>query len=290
MSGQSGDSRRARFMERMRSKYRLVISNAETYQEIWGMRLSRMNFLVILGVFFIFVLLLSWLIISFTPIREFIPGYTSSAITQQVVDNAIKADSLHRKVDLWSSYLDNLRVILSGGTPDSYLTASDSVVSKEEVLFTRSAEDSLLRLQVEQDLQLSSSAAFEGSSEPLKRYNFMPPVMGEIISGFDPSRQHFGTDIVSAPDSPISSVGDGTVVLCTWDKSFGHVIVVQHTNGMLSIYKHNRRLLKRENDQVKRGDAIAIMGNTGELTTGPHLHFELWHQGRALNPENYIVF
>lgn len=290
MAKQMGGSGKARFLDRMRSTYRLVISNAETYQEVWGMRLSRLNFLVALGAFFLIVLLLSWLVISFTPIREFLPGYTSSTITQQVVENAIRADSLQRKVDLWTNYLANLRVIIGGGTPDAYLPLNDSVGNAKEVTFSRSEEDSLLRLQVEQDLQLMLTPTSDGGGDQLKRVRLIPPVKGEITSSFDPSRQHLGTDIAAKPDAAIVSVADGTVVMAQWSQEMGFVLAVQHTNGMLSIYKHNKRLLKGVNDRVKAGDAIAIMGNTGELTTGPHLHFELWHQGRALNAENYIAF
>lgn len=277
-------------MQRMRNKYRLVISNAETYEEIWGMRLSRLNFLVVLGTFFLFVLLLSWLVISFTPIREFVPGYTDSAITQRVVNNALRADSLAREVDLWSSYLDNLRIVLSGGTPENYLLSQDSVLTSKEVHFTRSEEDSLLRVHVEKDLQLSQSP---GSGDELLRrtnFNLIPPVYGQISNRYDASGQHYGIDIVASPNATVCSVADGTVVLAYWDYEVGYVIGIQHVNGLLSMYKHNERLFRRVNDRVKSGDAIALMGSTGKLSTGPHLHFELWYQGRSLNPEHYIVF
>lgn len=284
-------SKNGKFMERMRSEYRLVLSNAETFQEKWGIRLTRLNILVALGAFFLLLLVLSWVVISFTPIREFMPNSTSnSSIAQQVVVNALRADSLRREVDLWSNYLSNLRTILRGGAPESYAIVEDSLMAVKEELTPHTTEDSLLRAHMEADFKLSLTPGMGKDELSGLLRTLFPPVRGEVSNHFDVNSGHYGTDIVSKPDAPICSVADGTVVAALWNPSLGYVIGIQHGVGLLSLYKHNKKLLKNVGELVRRGDAIAIIGNTGTLTSGPHLHFELWHNGRALNAEDYIAF
>lgn len=286
--GNGGEtSRRARFIERMRNKYRLVITNTETFQEVWGMHLSRLNFLVALGVFFVVVLGLAWMLIVFTPMREFVPGYTKTYISQQVVGNALRADSLQREMELWGNYLSNLRVIFSGGSPEAYIANTDSIINPQAVHFSRSEEDSMLRAQVEKDMHLDGMSIGRSGQEGV---HLLLPVRGRVSSGFDPSTGHFGVDVVSDPDAPVYCVAEGTVVLTSFDTEYGYMVVVQHANGLLTIYKHCKTILRREGARVEAGEAIAIVGNSGRLTSGPHLHLELWLEGQVLNPENYIVF
>ncbi len=279
-----------KFMQRMRNEYRLVISTADTFQEKWGIRLSRLNILVALGAFFLIILALSWVVISFTPIREFMPGMTNTSIAQQVVGNAIRADSLHREVELWSNYLSNLRTIFRGEAPESYTIVSDTTVTNGQDRLTPSVEDSLLRAHMEQDLKLSLTPGKGKDELSAILRNLYPPVRGQVSNGFDAATRHYATDIVSKPETPLCAVADGTVVLAMWSSEEGYVIAIQHGAGLLSIFKHNKQLLKKVGDPVHRADAVATMGNTGTLTTGPHLHFELWHDGRPLNAEDYIAF
>lgn len=280
-----------KFMERMRSEYRLAISNADTFQEKWGIRLTRLNLLVALGGFFLLILSLSWVVISFTPIREYLPGISKAEITQLVVSNAVRTDSLHREVALWSNYLSNLRTILKGGAPESYTSVVDSIsVSKEEQRIAPSAEDSALRAHMEQDLKLSLTPGKGTDDLSALLRTLYPPVRGQVTHSVDQLSGHYGTDIVSKPDAPISAIADGTVVMASWNPQEGYVLGVQHALGLLSLFKHNSRLLKRVGETVRRGDAVAIIGNSGELSSGPHLHFELWHNGRVLNAEDYIAF
>jgi len=176
--------------------------------------------------------------------------------------------------------------------PDELIDAKDTVSEHiEDVSFARSVEDSLLQ-QIEQEEKNNLSIIDAGDrSDNLSKLNFFTPVSkGLIINRFDKKGGHFGLDILAAPDAGISAVLDGTVIVATWTLATGHVIQVQHSNNLISLYKHNSVLLKSVGSHVKAGEPIAIIGNSGELTTGPHLHFELWHNGTALNPENYIVF
>ena len=281
-----------KFMQRMRNEYRLVISTTDTFQEKWGIRLTRLNVLVALGAFFLIILALSWVVISFTPIREFMPGTTNTSISQQVVGNALRADSLHREVELWSNYLSNLRTIFRGEAPESYTIASSDTVAaqREEERPALSVEDSLLRAHMEQDLKLSLTPGKGKDELSAILRNLYPPARGQVSNGFDASTRHYATDIVSKPETPICAIADGTVVMAMWSSEEGYVIAIQHGAGLLSIFKHNKQLLKKVGDPVHRADTVATMGNTGTLTTGPHLHFELWHDGRPLNAEDYIAF
>ncbi len=274
-------------MARMRSRYRLAITNAETFEEVWGTFLSRLNFLVALGAFFLIVLGIAWLLIAFTPIRAFIPGYSQTELKGEIVGNALRVDSLNRELELWTNYLSNLRVIFSGGKPAAYMGDLDSVIDADTVHFTRSEEDSLLRVQVERDMQLSTAGLLKGGH---RAFELVPPMRGDISRGFDPSRRHYGVDIVSSPDAQISSVAEGTVLLTGYDREFGYMMVIQHQSGLVSVYKHCKSLLKTQGMMVSQGEPVAIVGNSGELSSGPHLHFELWFEGHVLNPKNYILF
>lgn len=254
------------------------------------MRLSRMNLMVAVGGFFLLVLLLSWVVIFFTPVRELLPGNSSQAITQQVVGNALRADSLEREVTLWNTYLANLRVILRGGTPEISVEKPDSVVNTRGAEYTRSGEDSLLRAQVEQDFLLMGSTGTSSAASGKPWGRLVPPVQGQVSGTYSKGSGHQGTDIVTAADATINCVADGTVLLASWNQETGFSIMVQHPSGLVSIYKHCKRLLKKNYESVKAGDALGIVGNTGEQTTGPHLHLELWYQGTSINPEDYIAF
>lgn len=284
------EKKKKRLVETLQNRYRLVLSTADTYQEVWGMYLTKLNFLVVLGMFFLVVIALSFLLIFFTPIKEFIPGYTSTGLTQQVVTNALKADSLSREVKLWDSYLANLRTVLSGGAPVSYVDVPDSVEHMQSLIHQNSAEDSALRLLVETEMQENGRLGLQNPKGKLKRFSLRAPLRGEISGHFDASKGHYATDVVADPKAPIVAVSDGIVVMVTWDADYGNTLVLQHTDGLLSVYKHTEKVLKRVGDFVRQGEVVAIVGDTGALTTGPHLHLELWAQGKPLDAERYISF
>lgn len=284
------EKKKRRLSETLRSKYRLVLSTADTYQEVWGMYLSKLNFLVVLGGFFLVVIALSFLLIFFTPIKEFIPGYTSAGLTQQVVNNALKADSLSREIKLWDSYLINLRTVLSGGVPPSNVDDVDSVEHSQALSFTSSPEDSALRMFVEAEMQGNGHFAEHEHKGGMRRLALRAPIRGQVSGHFDASKGHYATDVVADPKAPIVAVSDGVVVMVTWDADYGNTLVLQHTDGLLSVYKHTEKVLKRVGEFVRAGEVVAIVGDTGELTTGTHLHLELWAQGKPLDAERYITF
>jgi len=280
-----------KYIHKLKSKYRLSIYNDQTFEEVLVMRLSRLNVIAAVGGVAILLIALVTILIAFTPIREFIPGYPDGNTRRHIVENALKTDSLERELQQWKIYLSNLHTILRGDSPDNMESIPDTSIRYSEINFTRSMEDSLLRLQIEsEELYNLSVVDTKNDKGNLTRFHFFPPVKGVVTNSFNARLGHLGVDVVAPPNEVIVAIADGTVTLSSWTLETGYVIQIQHENNLLSVYKHNSKLLKQSGAQVKAGEAIAIIGNSGELTTGPHLHFELWHNGTPINPEQYIVF
>lgn len=254
------------------------------------MQLSRLNILVAIGLLFLVLTTLSVVVIFFTPIREFVPGYSDNDLRQQVVTNALRADSIHREFDLWDRYLANVRTILDGEVPEPYMEASDSVAPSKPSRPNLSVGTSDSALQSYLNIGPPAGAPYPAMLQQARaaELSLLPPVHGEVAAAFAKAKQHYGIDIVTTPEAPVMAVAEGCVILSTWDVDTGYTLVLQHATGLVSIYKHNQRLLKQVGDQVAAGDAVAIVGNSGKFTTGPHLHFELWLNGRPLDPKAYL--
>lgn len=279
------------YIHKLRSKYRLSIYNDQSFEEVWVMRLSRLNVIAVVGSITILLITAVTVLIAFTPIREFIPGYPDGNTRRNIVQNALKADSLEREIQQWKIYLGNLHTILRGENPNNLESLPDTSVQYGSITFTRSVEDSLLRLQIESE-ELYNLSLFDtkSGSDKLTKLHFFPPVKGVVTNPFNVQKGHFGVDIVAPPNEVIVAIADGIVTLSSWTLETGYVLQIQHSDNLLSVYKHNSKLLKQAGTQVKAGEAIAIIGNSGELTTGPHLHFEIWHNRNPINPEQYIIF
>ncbi len=279
------------FLEKFKHKYRLSIYRDETYQEVLNLKLSKLNVFTLVGIITIVFLTIVISIIAYTPVREFIPGYPDENTVASIRKNEFLLDSLEFELSKRDRYFDNLKKILSGEDPDNYDNYADTSVRYENIEFSRSAEDSLLRQMIEKEEQfdLSYSSALKSQSS-ISSIHFFPPIKGLVTNSFSTSNNHYGIDIVAAPNEVVKAILDGTVTMSSWTLETGWVIQIQHDNNLLSIYKHNAELLKRQGDFVKAGDPIAIIGNSGELTTGPHLHFELWHNMAPINPLDYMVF
>jgi murein DD-endopeptidase MepM/ murein hydrolase activator NlpD len=269
----------------------MVLLNEDTFEEVGSLRLTRLNLLAFGGVVFLLLVIAFWSLIAYTNIREWIPGYPDAAMRQHIRANAIKLDSLEYEQAIRDQYFENLRRIISGEVPENYLNDSTGVAGQQNITFLRSSNDSLLRKQVEAEEQFRLSILEqERGGKALYDMHFFPPVQGILTRKFNPSEGHFGIDLVAEPDEVVKAALAGTVTMSTWTLETGYVIQVQHDNELISVYKHNASLLKSAGQKVEAGDAIAIVGNSGELTTGPHLHFELWHDRVPLNPLDYIVF
>jgi murein DD-endopeptidase MepM/ murein hydrolase activator NlpD len=281
-----------KYIHKLLYKYRLVILNDNTFEEIGYIRLTRLNIISLTGTFLILLIALTYTTIAYTPIRESIPGYPDTEMRNNIIQNALRLDSLDKELKFRDQYFGNLSQIISGGVPNDFMGQSaDTGTNISNIQFTRSASDSLLRSEIEFSDKIGiSSNPEKKESIKLERIYFFTPVKGLVTNSFNPLTNHFGTDIVAAPNEVVKAILDGTVIMAAWTIETGNVIQIQHEKNLISIYKHNAELLKKIGDRIKAGDAIAIVGNSGELTTGPHLHFELWQNGIALNPEEYIIF
>lgn len=279
------------YIDKLRNKYRLSVYRDESYEEVINFRLSRLNVFAIGGSAAIIFLAIVVTIIAYTPVREFIPGYPDDQTLRNIHENAIRVDSLVLELEKRDKFFSNIQAVVAGEDPESYETNEDTNISYAEITFNRSTEDSLIRQIFEDNSEFNLSVInMTGDIGSLSQLHFFPPVKGLVTNSLNTEANHYGTDIVSGANEVVKSTLDGTVTMATWTLETGWVISVQHPDDIISIYKHNAELLKRVGDYVKAGDPIAIIGNSGELTTGPHLHFELWHNGVPLDPEDYISF
>ncbi len=287
----NSEKKRWKILRKLTNKYRLVLLNEDTYEEVGTMRLTRLNLLTFAGVVLILLVAIVYSLIAYTNIRELIPGYPDAAMMQHIRSNAMKLDSLEYEQAIRDQYFENLNRIITGEAPENFMNDTTGVVNKMEIAFYRSSNDSLLRQQVEAEEQFRLNVLEESHvNTNLYDMNFFTPVNGIVTREFDPMEGHYGTDLVTQPNEVVKGVLDGTVIISTWTLETGYVIQIQHDNELISVYKHNAVLFKSVGQKVVAGDAIAIVGNSGELTTGPHLHFELWHDRVPLNPADYIVF
>lgn len=278
--------------EKLRNKYKLTIYNETTLQESFTFNLTRMNVFTYFGLFLIVITALVIILFVVTPLNAFLPKYSDTKMRLKIIENAIKIDSLQNEIMMRDKYFQNIINIMEGKDLDDYVESADtSVIEYENIDFTKSKHDSILRQLIEEEEQTYLSVVDDYTDKTdLEHVNFYIPVKGMISNKFNATEGHYGIDLVAAADEPILATLSGTVILATWSLETGYVIQIQHDNNLLSIYKHNSLLLKSEGDHVEAGESIAIIGNSGEFSTGPHLHFELWHNGVPLDPENYIVF
>ena len=291
MSTPARIKRRKLFMNKLKHKYRLVFFNDNTFEEVWHLRLSLYNVLSVVGAISLFLVVLVIVLMAFTPLRELIPGYPNEDMRRKIVQSALRPDSLEKKIQLRDQYFANLNALISGEEPIKYDSAQKLDKNYKNIKFAKSVQDSMFRQRFEEEEQFNFAVARTSKHESsIAEMHFFPPVKGIITNAFDAKENHLGIDIVGAPNEVVKATLDGTIVLATWTLETGYLIQIQHQNNIISVYKHNANLLQKVGTQVRAGDAIAILGNSGELTTGPHLHFELWYNGKPVNPQDYIIF
>ena len=279
------------FWEKFRHKYRLSIYRDETYEEVLNFRLTRLNVMAILGAGIFIFLLLVISVIAYTPVRELIPGYPDENTVRNIHLNNYRLDSLELEIAKRDAYFENLRRIIAGERPHNFDNQKDSSVTPTSIVYKQSKEDSLLRRMVEPADRFGlATIEHKVINTALSSTLFFPPVKGMVTNTFNSRSEHYGIDIVASASEVVKATLPGIVTMAGWTLETGYVIQLQHENNIISIYKHNAELLKHIGDRVKAGEPVAIIGNSGELTTGPHLHFELWHNGTSLNPQDYITF
>ncbi|MDP2422991.1 MAG: M23 family metallopeptidase [Bacteroidales bacterium] len=282
--------RKKRWFRRLRNKYRLIISDDESLEPKFTIRLSRMNVFVITASSAVLLIILTTYLIAFTPLREYIPGYTDMNLSKNLYDMYLRADSLERLLVANEHFITNLKLIISDESPlELNVRPSDTVIRRyDQITLTRSKEDSVLRKEFENQYRSGIFPIIQSSAR--EGINFFTPLKGIITNEYDPSQGHFGIDLVAPENEAVKATLDGVVIFASWTIETGYVIALQHQRNFISIYKHNAVLLKKIGAFVRAGDPIAIVGESGRLTTGPHLHFELWYNGNAVNPRDYMAF
>lgn len=281
---------KVKLWDRLKYKYKLSVINETSYEEVLNFRLSQLHVLMALSVLAVILVTLTILLIAFTDLREFIPGYPDGNMRQSIVENAIRVDSLENEVLKRDRFMNALQLVLNGGDTTQFdRMKNDSLkASYDTVQFQLSQQESEFRAEIEEKERFNLGFGIKEQNKDY--YHFFPPVEGVVTQSFNEKDRHYGTDIVAKANAKVATVLDGVVVFTDWTVKTGYVIQVQHANDLLSVYKHNSTLLKKQGDYVRAGEVIAVVGNTGEESSGPHLHFELWRAGNPLNPEDFIKF
>ena len=267
--------------------YRLALVEADSYQEKFALNLSKRNiFLATFSVAFI-IIVITTLLIFYTPIREYIPGYDPSKLRVQAVQNLEKLDSLMNSLEQNEQFIEAFVMTINGEEAgNQYEDSQIKEVDFTDLEVNINIEDSILRKIVQAEDRFNIIE----TEKPLISQNLISPASGIISEGFDFSKQHYGVDIVLKEKTPIKAVYDGIVLFSEWTLNYGYTIVIFHKNELISTYKHNYSVKVKTGDLVQTGEVIALSGNTGELTSGPHLHLELWDLQGPLNPEDLIKF
>ncbi|MBP5218351.1 MAG: M23 family metallopeptidase [Bacteroidales bacterium] len=271
--------------------YRISIADDDTHVSLWSTKFTKMNAIIAAVTALVVLFALAWCLIAFTPMKTLIPGYPDARTKHEAIQNAIRLDSLENVILKWDLYAENLRRVVDGEKPldiDSILDINTDRTLSEARARKLAEKDSLLRKEVssEDKFDISSSAA---KALPIEGMHFFTPLKGVISQGYDKALHPY-LDITAPGNSVVMSVLDGTVISDGWSDDDGYTIRIQHESDIISVYKHNQKLMKKTGDKVKAGTAIAIVGGTGNKADGDHLHFELWHKGEAVDPTKYISF
>jgi len=280
-----------RTKEKRSKNFRLAIVDDKTHRQLLTLHFTRTSFFVATVSFIVVLTAVIFSIIAFTPVRTFIPGYPDARSKRAAIQNVIAIDSLESVIYRWELYSENLRRVVEGEEPikiDSIINANRKAEEGDVDVAELQRQDSLLRQHVKEEEQFGVSDGVRRDL-PIEGMHFFTPLKGVVSQGYDPA-VHPYVDITAPAGSVIKATLDGTVIFAGWSDDSGHTIQIQHDGDIVSIYKHNEKLLKKVGDKVTAGAPIALVGNSGELTTGDHLHFELWYKGETVDPARYINF
>lgn len=284
---QPKDQKSKGFLKKLTYHYRILIINDDTYEEKLSFKLNRLNVFVVTGLFAFFLIILTTVLIAFTPIKTYIPGYTAPGLRKEAVRLHLKTDSLEKALLMNTYFLNQLKKVLNNEiTMEEFnKTYNAKKFNPDTLKLAPNKVDSLLRKEVAEREQFKVNR-----QKNTLTYNFMPPVKGIVVNAFNPDKHHYAVDIALKKGVPVKSIAKGRVIFADWSPDTGNTIIVKHPNDVISIYKHNQKLLRRTGDIVQQGEVIALSGNTGEKTTGPHLHFELWIKDIPVDPVDFINF
>lgn len=275
-----------KLIHKLKNRYRIVLINDTTFEEKFSFSLTPMNVFVGFSSFLVFFAGIITLLIVFTPLREYIPGYADPDMKKDLATLLYRSDSLEKALHDKEAYYKNILDVLN-----------DRVPPDTNVLKVDAHSGSMVAPLEKSQLESEFVKTFEeGAKKPkktagdIRNISFFTPVSGIVSNAFNYGNDHYAVDVVTQPNEPVKAVQDGRIIISAWTPETGNILAIQHKNNLVSIYKHNALLLKKVGTFVNAGDAIAVVGNSGELTTGPHLHFELWDNGNAVNPESFVSF
>ena len=278
------------FISRLINSYKIVVSNEETFEEKLSFRTNKINVFFVLFLYSILLIVFTISIVFFTQLREMVPGYSSTDLLNQAIYLTKKTDSLENELELNNKFYKSIESVLSGRAneiiyKDTLVLDNNLEDSEQQAVFPNS-EDSILRRYVENEDKFNLTK----NELVIENKMFVSPIKGEITQQFDPSNNHFALDLSADVGTPVKAVLDGKIIFSEWSVDTGYVLILDHGDNIISVYKHNSKSLKEQNIFVKAGEVIAYSGNQGALSTGPHLHFELWKNGTPINPEPLFNF
>lgn len=281
-------SKKDKIKEKLTFKYRFVVLNEDTFEERFSFKLNRLNAFVFGGIFSVLLISMTILFITLTPLKEYIQGYSSSELQKETTNLVYKVDSLNQILSVNDLYIENIQQVLKGEIKRVTFN-KDSVLKQfqiDEIDFAPTATDSAFRQEVEQMDRFSVFQQAKRNTDIV----FTSPIKGQVSQHYNDQEKHFAVDIAVDKDTPVKAVADGTVIFKGFTADTGYVIIIEHGQGFTSVYKHNASIFKEQGTLVKSGEVIASAGSTGDLSSGTHLHFELWNDGYPVNPTNYINF
>lgn len=277
-----------KLIKRLKSRWRLTIINETTFEERVSTILTPLKVISFFVVMFLISGLIVYSITSLSPLKQYlVPGFTDFETREQARESRLLVDSLLAVNSMQEAYIDRIKVILSGGVieeqlPDTLGTATSQLPDE----YVIAPEDSILRAELEQSAHYTLNIGDEPGTKATQL--LFKPLNGTVSGAFDPEIKHFGIDVVAPKNEVVKAVQDGTVTLASYTTDGGYVIQVQHAHNLISVYKHNSALFKKTGESVVAGESIAVIGDTGDHTDGPHLHFELWQDGNAVDPAEYF--
>ena len=278
-------------LDKLKQRIRFVLLDEQSYEELSSTSLTRFQLLIRISSILLLISVFTATIIAYTPLREYIPGYSPPHLSKDLIHLSLKTDSLLAEIQLKEQKFRLVEKVLRGEElNDSIFHDTSAIVTINQDALVASQKDSLFRESIEREDRFNVLSQDDEKPLGLRNIAFYSPLKGMISDQFDIQSEHYGIDIVAPENEAIKACLQGTVVLSSWTTETGYTIAIQHENDLISFYKHNSVLLKEVGELVMPGDVIAIIGNSGELSTGPHLHFEIWHSGKAINPEHHILF
>jgi murein DD-endopeptidase MepM/ murein hydrolase activator NlpD len=280
--------------ERLSARYLLVIRKEENLEEKSSVGFTYARLLVFSIVVFMLVFVASLFLAQTLLAKWFDPRYAQRETNKKLIQLSLKLDSLALEEENKNQFIQNFQRVLSGDTATGFVDPAEALRGQDKPIKPVSSvklepTDSLFRKDFEQS-ELSVITLTSGKYRELRETFFFTPITGFISDKYDVKKGHFGVDIVAKTNEPIKAIADGTVIMASWTQDAGYVIAIQHRGNLISVYKHNAELLKKVGSFVNAGEIISIVGNSGEMTDGPHLHFELWYNGNSLNPEEFVTF